>query len=78
MKIHCDACEQDYEAAISSLTSPAFEDIGILMVAQEKHVAAHPDSLKTQGGPDPRLKRDWVGCRCRGACRCPRRRRGRA
>jgi hypothetical protein len=72
----CKPCGGSYEAD----TAPAADagnwtadDFGRLTDAQSEHIAAHPDSLKTQGGPDPARKRDWVGCRCKGTCRCPRR-----
>ena len=71
-------CGGTYSAELTA-DSPGdwnVDDWGAFMDAQSDHVGAHPDNLKTQGGPDPRPKRDWVGCRCRGTCRCrPRRRR---
>ena len=72
----CKPCDGTYEADIpDSPTDWTEDDWSAFMDAQSAHVAAHPDEYKTQGGPDPRPKRDWVGCRCRGTCRCRSRRR---
>jgi hypothetical protein len=71
----CKPCDGTYSADVPD--SPADwtdDDWGTFFDAQSAHVAAHPDSLKTQGGPDQRPKRDWVGCRCRGTCHCQPRR----
>lgn len=74
----CKPCGGSYEAGTPSRADVAGwteADWGAFFDAQSAHVAAHPDSLKTQGGPDPKPKRDWVGCRCRGTiCRCRGRR----
>jgi hypothetical protein len=70
-----EGCGGSYKADVpESPNDWAPEDWGRFMEAQSEHVRTHPDSLRTQGGPDPRPKRDWVGCRCKGTCRCPRRR----
>lgn len=70
----CGQCDQDITAQTSTVDPAEFtpDDFAAIMHAQSEHLAGHPDSLRTQGGPDPRPKRDWVGCRCRGTCRCRR------
>jgi hypothetical protein len=59
VQVPCRTCGETYEAPDPG---PALENLQAWTDAQNTHVSAHPDRLKTGMAPVP-VKRDWVGDR---------------